>query len=440
MGSSKIIKLGFVGFGTVGQSTFIALERNLCQIKQQMGCELEVVSVAVKDVEKKRDVELGGVRLTDDPFEVVSDPNIDIVVELIGGTEIAHELVSVAIANGKHVVTANKALIANFGDEILLSARNENTLLRFEAAVAGSIPIIKALSESVRGNRIKAVVGIINGTCNFMLSEMAAKQVSFASILSEAQQLGYAEADPSFDVMGTDAGHKLAILSAIAFGTEFQFEKIHIEGIQNVLPEDIAYAKGLGYQVKHLAIAVKTQNGLELRVHPALIPIDHILASVDGVVNAILVDGDLSGPLMFSGAGAGGDATASAVISDIIDVASAAYSGGTGFMALRPEKLSDYPITAFTESVSGYYVRVEAKDRPGVLAEISRVLASFNVSIEAIHQKEAKERASTTVPIIILTGRMAEKAIREVCEILASSDSITGSAICYKVEDFQWAT
>ena len=440
MSSSKIIKLGFVGFGTVGQSTFIALQRNLCEIKKQIGCELEVVSIAVKDLKKKRDVDLNGVALTDDPFEVVLDPNVDIVVELIGGTEIARELVSAAIANGKHVVTANKALIAIFGDEILLSARNEKTLIRFEAAVAGSIPIVKALSESVRGNRIKAVVGIINGTCNFVLSEMATKHVSFASILGEAQRLGYAEADPSFDVMGTDAGHKLAILSAIAFGTEFQFDKIHIEGIQDVLLEDIAYAKELGYQVKHLAIAVKTPSGLELRVHPALIPLDHILASVDGVVNGILVDGDLSGPLMLSGAGAGGDATASAVISDIIDVASAICTGGIKARALRPEKLFDYPITSFTESVSGYYVRVDAKDRPGVLAEISRVLASFNVSIEAIQQKEAREAASAKVPIVILTGRMTESAIREVCEILASSDSIIGGVICYKVEDFQWAT
>jgi homoserine dehydrogenase len=269
---------------------------------------------------------------------------------------------------------------------------------------------------------------------------MATKQVSFASILKEAQRLGYAEADPSFDVMGTDAGHKLAILSAIAFGTEFQFNKIHIEGIQNVLPEDIAYAKGLGYQVKHLALAVKTGKGLELRVHPALIPIDHILASVDGVVNAILVDGDLSGPLMFSGAGAGGDATASAVISDIIDVASAVQTSRARILALRPEKLSSYSISSVIDSVSGYYVRLEAKDEPGVLAEISRVLASFNVSIEAIHQKEAKEGSGATVPIIILTGRMAESAIREVCEIFANSDRILGSVICYKVEDFQWAT
>ena len=440
MSSSKVIRLGFLGFGTVGQSTFIALEQNLRQIKNHIGYELEVVSIAVKDIEKKRDVKHSGVRLTNDPFEVVLDPNIDIVVELIGGTDIARELVTTAIASGKHVVTANKALIAMFGDEILLSAQNEKTLIRFEAAVAGSIPIIKALSESVRGNSIKAVVGIINGTCNFMLSEMATKQVSFASILKEAQRLGYAEADPSFDVMGTDAGHKLAILSAIAFGTEFQFNKIHIEGIQNVLPEDIAYAKGLGYQVKHLALAVKTGKGLELRVHPALIPIDHILASVDGVVNAILVDGDLSGPLMFSGAGAGGDATASAVISDIIDVASAVQTSGARIMALRPEKLSNYSISSVIDSVSGYYVRLEAKDEPGVLAEISRVLASFNVSIEAIHQKEAKEGSGATVPIIILTGRMAESAIREVCEILANSDSILGSVICYKVEDFQWAT
>jgi homoserine dehydrogenase len=438
MGSSKTIKLGFVGFGTVGQSAFVALQRNLTQIKAHMGFQLEIVSVAVKDLEKKRAAKLSGVRLTNDPFDVVLDPNVDIVVELIGGTEIARELVSAAIANGKHVVTANKALIAIFGDEILLSAQNNKTMVRFEAAVAGSIPIVKALSESVRGDNIKAVVGIINGTCNFMLSEMANKQVGFASILKEAQRRGYAEADPSFDVMGTDAGHKLAILSAIAFDTEFQFDKIHIEGIQNVLAEDIAYANGLGYQVKHLALAVKTRKGLELRVHPALIPSHHILASVDGVVNAILVEGDLSGPLMFSGAGAGGDATASAVISDIIDVASALHINGTEAMALRSEKLSDYPISAITESVSGYYVRVEAKDRPGVLAEISRVLASFNVSIEAIHQKEAKEVASTTVPIIILTGRMAESAIREVCEILASSDGIFGSVVCYKVEDFQW--
>lgn len=439
MGSQKSIKLGFLGFGTVGQSTFIALQRNLVEIKKRTGLDFEIVSIAVKDISKDRDIDHGAVKLTSNPFEVVEDPKVDIVVELIGGTEIARELVSAAISNGKHVVTANKALIAVFGDEILSAAQNAKTLVRFEAAVAGSIPVIKVLSESMGGNSIKAVVGIINGTCNFMLTEMTARQVSFESILKEAQRLGYAEADPSFDVLGIDAGHKLAILSAIAFGTVFQFEDIHIEGIQDILLEDITYAESLGYRVKHLAIAVKTEKGLELRVHPALVPSNHILANVDGVVNAVLIDGDLSGPLMVSGAGAGGSATASSVISDILDVSKVLVAGNSAGMPNNPGNLLRYPVCSSGDVVSGYYVRLEANDRPGVLAEISQVLASFNVSIEAIRQQEAKKGVNKTVPIIILTGRMTENAIEKVCEILAGSDSITGGVVRYRVEDFQWA-
>ncbi len=439
MGSQKSIKLGFLGFGTVGQSTFIALQSNLVEIKKRTGLDFEIVSIAVKDISKDRDIDHGAVKLTSDPFEVVEDPKVDIVVELIGGTEIARELVSAAISNGKHVVTANKALIAVFGDEILSAAQNAKTLVRFEAAVAGSIPIIKVLSESMGGNSIKAVVGIINGTCNFMLTEMTARQVSFESILKEAQRLGYAEADPSFDVLGIDTGHKLAILSAIAFGTVFQFEDIHVEGIQDILLEDITYAESLGYRVKHLAIAVKTEKGLELRVHPALVPSNHILANVDGVVNAVLIDGDLSGPLMVSGAGAGGSATASSVISDILDVSKVLVAGNSAGMPYNPGNLLRYPVCSSGDVVSGYYVRLEANDRPGVLAEISQVLASFNVSIEAIRQQEAKKRVNKTVPIIILTGRMTENAIEKVCEILAGSDSITGGVVRYRVEDFQWA-
>ncbi len=406
----KPVKIGLLGLGTVGCGTVAVLERNADEISRRAGRGIRVVAAAARDLSRPRACDLEDVRLTSNPVEVVDDHEVEVVVELMGGTEPARELVLRAIAAGKHVVTANKALIALHGNEIFARAHERGVVVAFEAAVAGGIPIIKALREGLAGNRIDWVAGIINGTGNFILTEMRDHGRDFADVLAEAQSLGYAEADPTFDVEGIDAAHKLCILAAIAFGIPLQFDRIHIEGISRITREDVSFANELGYRIKHLGIARRAEGGFELRVHPTLIPERRLIANVDGVMNAVLVHGDAVGPTLYYGAGAGAEATASAVVADLVDVVRALTADPENrvpHLAFQPGALSDRPILPMTEVRTSFYLRLRACDRPGVLADITRVLGEHSISIEAILQREPDpERGEAT--IIILTHQVRE--------------------------------
>ena len=404
------VKIGLLGLGTVGCGTVAVLERNADEIARRAGRGIRVVAAAARDLSRPRACDLENVRLTTNPVEVVDDPEVEVVVELMGGTDPARELVLRAIAAGKHVVTANKALIALHGNEIFARAHERGVVVAFEAAVAGGIPIIKALREGLAGNRIDWVAGIINGTGTFILTEMRDHGRDFSDVLAEAQSLGYAEADPTFDVEGIDAAHKLCILAAIAFGIPLQFDRIHIEGISRITREDVAFASELGYRIKHLGIARRAEAGFELRVHPTLIPERRLIANVDGVMNAVLVHGDAVGPTLYYGAGAGAEATASAVVADLVDVVRALTADPENrvpHLAFQPGALSDQPILPMTEVRTSFYLRLRACDRPGVLADITRVLGQHSISIEAILQREPDpERGEAT--IIILTHQVRE--------------------------------
>ena len=420
----KPVKIGLLGLGTVGCGTVQVLERNGSEISRRAGRGISVVAAAVRDLDRERGCDLNGIRLTDDPATVVDDPEVDVVVELMGGIEPARNLVLQAIARGKHVVTANKALIALHGNEIFERAQERGVVVAFEAAVAGGIPIIKALREGLAGNRIDWVAGIINGTGNFILTEMRDHGRDFEDVLAEAQRLGYAEADPTFDVEGIDAAHKLCILAAIAFGIPLQFERIHVEGISGITREDVTFAGELGYRIKHLGIARRAEGGFELRVHPTLIPERRLIANVDGVMNAVLVMGDAVGPTLYYGAGAGAEATASAVVADLVDVVRAFTADPENrvpHLAFQPGALSDLPILPMAEVRTSFYLRLRAHDRPGVLADITRVLGAHSISIEAILQREPDpERGEAT--IIILTHQVREGDMqRAVDEIEALS-------------------
>jgi homoserine dehydrogenase len=366
--------------------------------------------------------------LTTDPFEIVNDPDIDVVVELMGGYEPAKQLVLTAIANGKHVVTANKALIALHGNEIFAAASKQGVMVLFEAAVAGGIPIIKAIREGLSGNRIKWLAGIINGTGNFILSEMRDKGRDFADVLQEAQALGYAEADPTFDVEGIDAGHKLTILASIAFGIPLQFDKVYTEGITQITRADVEYAEALGYRIKHLGIARNTEQGIELRVHPTLIPKRRLIANVDGVMNAVLVCGDAVGPTLFYGAGAGAEPTASAVVADLVDVVRAMTSDPENrvpHLAFQPDAIVELPILPADEIKTAYYLRLTAEDKPGVLADVSRILATHQISIEALIQKEPLA-GETSVPIIMLTQLTLEREMNAAIAEIEALATVSG--------------
>ncbi len=420
----KPVKIGLLGLGTVGCGTVQVLERNGSEISRRAGRGISVVAAAVRDLDRERGCDLNGIRLTDDPATVVDDPEVDVVVELMGGIEPARNLVLQAIARGKHVVTANKALIALHGNEIFERAQERGVVVAFEAAVAGGIPIIKALREGLAGNRIDWVAGIINGTGNFILTEIRDHGRDFEDVLAEAQRLGYAEADPTFDVEGIDAAHKLCILAAIAFGIPLQFERIHVEGISGITREDVTFAGELGYRIKHLGIARRAEGGFELRVHPTLIPERRLIANVDGVMNAVLVMGDAVGPTLYYGAGAGAEATASAVVADLVDVVRAFTADPENrvpHLAFQPGALSDLPILPMAEVRTSFYLRLRAHDRPGVLADITRVLGAHSISIEAILQREPDpERGEAT--IIILTHQVREGDMqRAVDEIEALS-------------------
>ncbi|QSA95682.1 homoserine dehydrogenase [Methylococcus sp. EFPC2] len=421
----KPVKVGLLGLGTVGGGTVNVLRRNAGEITRRAGREILVTHASARDLSRPRICDTHDIKLSTDPYEIVNDPEVEIVVELIGGEHPAKELILTALENGKHVVTANKALIAKHGNEIFAKASEKGLMVAFEPAVAGGIPIIKALREGLTGNKIEWLAGIINGTCNYILTEMRDKGRDFADVLKEAQALGYAEADPTFDVEGVDAAHKLTILASIAFGIPLQFDKVYIEGISGVTQLDVAYAETLGYRIKLLGIARRTEKGIELRVHPTLIPARRLIANVDGVKNAVLVEGDAVGPTLYYGAGAGADPTASAVVADIVDVVRTLTSDPENrvpHLAFQPSAISDIPVLPIEEVETAYYLRLSAEDKPGVLADITRILAQHQISIEALIQKEPLT-GETHIPIILLTHKVQERelnaAIAEI-EALAS--------------------
>lgn len=433
----KVMNVGLLGIGTVGGGTFNVLNRNAQEITRRTGRPIQITHVADRNVEAARLVVNGAAKVTDDAFAVVNDPNIDVVVELIGGYTIAKELVLKAIANKKHVVTANKALIALHGNEIFAAAQANNVIVAFEAAVAGGIPIIKALREGLGANRIEWVAGIINGTTNFILTEMREKGLAFSDVLGEAQRLGYAEADPTFDVEGIDAAHKLTIMSAIAFGMPMKFEQAYTEGITKLQQVDIKYAEELGYRVKLLGITKRTDKGVELRVHPTLIPEKRLVANVNGAMNAVVVKGDAVGPTLYYGAGAGAEPTASAVVADLMDVARLMDADNVHrvpYLAFQPDQVQDLAILPIDEVQSAYYLRLRASDKPGVLADVTKILGDRNISIDAMMQKEPDEN-ETEADIVILTHITVEKNMNQAIAAIEALVAIVGKVMRIRMEE-----
>jgi homoserine dehydrogenase len=432
----KPVRIGLLGLGTVGCGTVNVLSRNREEITRRAGRDIAIVQAAARDPRKTRTCSTAGIEIVAAAETVVRNSDVDVVVELIGGYEPARTLVLEAIAQGKHVVTANKALIALHGNEIFAAAQKKGVMVAFEAAVAGGIPIIKALREGLAGNRIEWIAGIINGTSNFILTEMRDKGAEFADVLKEAQRLGYAEADPTFDVEGIDAAHKLTILAAIAFGIPLQFKKVYTEGITRITRADVAYAEQLGYRLKLLGIARRTNGAVELRVHPTLIPERRLIANVDGAMNAVLIKGDAVGPTLFYGAGAGAEPTASAVVADLVDVVRTLTADPTNrvpHLAFQPDAIADLPILPMEQVQTSYYLRMHAQDRPGVLADVTRILGDLGISIEAILQKEPAE-GENVVPIIILTQRVVEKNMNQAIARIEALDSISGQVARIRLE------
>jgi homoserine dehydrogenase len=432
----KPINVGLLGLGTVGGGTLTVLRRNAEEITRRAGREIRVTMAAVRNLDKAKAI-AGDLTLTTDANDVVNHPDIDIVVELIGGYSPAKELVLKAIANGKHVVTANKALLAVHGTEIFKAAQEKGVMVAFEAAVAGGIPIIKALREGLTANRIEWIAGIINGTTNFILTEMRDKGLAFDTVLAEAQRLGYAEADPTFDIEGVDAAHKLTIMAAIGFGIPMQFDKAYTEGISKLTKEDIAYAEELGYRIKLLGITKRTDKGIELRVHPTLIPAKRLIANVEGVMNAVLVKGDAVGATLYYGRGAGAEPTASAVVADLVDVTrmhTADPEHRVPHLAFQPDALSDAPVLPIDEVRTAYYLRLKAFDKPGVLADVTRILADLDISIDAMIQKEPAE-GEELVDVIILTHQAVEKAVNQAIAKIEGLSSISGKITKIRMEE-----
>jgi homoserine dehydrogenase len=424
----KPVKVGVLGLGTVGGGTVNVLKRNAAEIARRAGREIIITRASAKDLNKQRICDTQGIDLTADPYEIIDDPEIEIILELIGGAGPVKDMVLKAIENGKHVVTANKSLIALHGNEIFAKASEKGVIVAFEAAVAGGIPIIKAIREGLSGNQIEWLAGIINGTGNFILTEMRDKGRDFADVLAEAQALGYAEADPTFDVEGIDAGHKLTILASIAFGIPLQFDKVFTEGITKITRTDVEYAEQLGYRIKHLGIARRTPEGIELRVHPTLIPERRLIANVDGVMNAVLVKGDAVGATLYYGAGAGAEPTASSVVADVIDVVRALTSDPENrvpHLAFQANALADIPVLSAEQFKTAYYLRLHAEDKPGVLAEVTRILAEHQISIEAISQKVPLKN-ETSVPIIILTQVTLEKEMNAAIAEIEALKTVSG--------------
>ena len=433
----KPIKVGLLGIGTVGAGTFTVLKRNQEEIRRRAGREIEIAMVADLDTERAKAIVGSSVVVVKDAHQIVDNPDIDIIIELIGGYGIARELVMKAIANGKHVVTANKALLATHGTEIFRAAQERGVMVAFEAAVAGGIPIIKALREGLTANRIQWIAGIINGTTNFILSEMRDKGLDFDVVLKEAQRLGYAEADPTFDIEGVDAAHKATIMSAIAFGIPVQFDKAHVEGITNLQASDIRYAEKLGYRIKLLGITKRVANGIELRVHPTLIPTNRLIANVEGAMNAVLVQGDAVGATLYYGKGAGAEPTASAVIADLVDItrlATADPEHRVPYLAFQPNEMSDTPILPMSEITTSYYLRICVADKLGVMADITRILADGAISIDAMLQKEPA-KGETQTDIIILTHQTQEKHVDRAIAAIEALSTVVAKVTRIRLEE-----
>jgi len=444
--SMKPLQVGLLGMGTVGRGTWTVLRRNEEEITRRAGRPIRITWIATRTLDRAREATRGSkdVQLTTDPEKVIDHPDVDIVVELIGGIELAKSYVLRAIANGKHVVTANKALLARHGNEIFAAAQKKGVMVAFEAAVAGGIPIIKALREGLTANRIEWIAGIINGTSNFILSEMRATGAPFATVLAEAQARGYAEADPTFDVEGIDAAHKLAIMSAIAFGVPMQLDKVYTEGITRLTREDIRYAEELGYRIKLLGITRRASvegnaggEGIELRVHPTLVPTRRLIANVEGAMNAVLVKGDAVGATLYYGPGAGAEPTASAVIADLVDVTrmhTADPEHRVPHLAFQPDQLSNIPFLPMGEVRTSYYLRMRVLDRPGVLADITRILADREISIEAMIQKEPPEGEDRT-DIILLTHLSIERQVVDAIAKIESLPTVDGKVVRIRMEE-----
>ncbi|KPC53209.1 homoserine dehydrogenase [Amantichitinum ursilacus] len=433
----KAIHVGLCGVGTVGGGTAAVLKRNAEEIARRAGRPIVIKIAASRDLERARTVCGPDIEVVADVMTVADHPDVDIVVELIGGTTIAKDLVLRAIENGKHVVTANKKLIAEYGNEIFARAQEKGVMVSFEAAVAGGIPVIKALREGLTANRIEWIAGIINGTSNFILTEMRDKGMSFAAALADAQRLGYAEADPTFDIEGHDAAHKLTIMSAIAFGIPVQFEKAYLEGISKLDALDIKYASELGYRIKLLGVTRRRENGIELRVAPTLIPHKRLIANVDGVMNAVLVKGDAVGATLYYGPGAGAEPTASAVIADLVDVtrlATADPENRVPHLAFQPSAIANLPILPIDDVETCYYLRMDANDKPGVLADVTRILAEANISVDSMLQKPAAEQVDGRADIIILTHLAVERHVNEALARIEALDSITGHVVKLRLE------
>ncbi len=433
----KPIKVGLLGIGTVGSGVFHVLQRNQQEIMRRAGRGIEITMIAARNTERARKICGDTIQVVAQASEVVNNPEIDIVVELIGGYETARELVLQAIANGKHVVTANKALLAIHGNEIFKAAQEKGVMVAFEAAVAGGIPIIKALREGLTANRIEWIAGIINGTTNFILSEMRDKGLSFQEVLKQAQELGYAEADPTFDIEGVDAAHKATIMASIAYGIPMQFDKAYVEGITQLEAVDIQFAEELGYRIKLLGIAKRVAEGVELRVHPTLVPAKRLIANVEGAMNAVLVQSDAVGTTLYYGKGAGSEPTASSVIADLVDVtrlATADPEHRVPHLAFQPGAISNLPILPIEEVTTSYYLRMHVEDRPGVLADVTRILADLTISIDAMLQKEPGDGATRT-DIIILTHQTKEKHIIAAIEKIEQLATVSGKVTKLRLEE-----
>lgn len=431
------VKVGLIGLGTVGQGVVRLLKNNAEEIARRVGRPVIITQASARDLTRKRDCDLNGITVVSDPMTIARDGDVDLVVELIGGKDAARELILAAIARGKHVVTANKSLLAEEGNVIFAAAREKGVMVAFEAAVAGGIPVIKAIREGMAGNRIESLAGIINGTGNYILTQMSEKGESFAHALKQAQKLGYAEADPTFDVEGIDAAHKLTILAAIAFGMPLSFKGVNIEGITKVTPQDITIAQALGYRIKHLGIAKRGEQGVELRVQPTLIPENRLLAKVDGVLNSVLLKGNAVGQVGFYGRGAGGDATASAVVADLVDAARLLSADQRHFvpsLAFQPDAVQELPLLPIEDVHSAHYLRLRVADEPGVLSRITAILAEHDISVEAILQREPREEEDATLAII--TSVVREQKFNEALATMQKLPFVRAGVSRFRVEHF----
>ncbi|TXH04116.1 MAG: homoserine dehydrogenase [Nevskiaceae bacterium] len=431
------IRVGLIGLGTVGQGVVRLLKNNAAEIARRVGQPVAVTHASARDLTRKRDCNLDGVTVVSDPMTIARDVDVDVVVELIGGKDVARDVILAAVARGKHVVTANKSLLAEDGNTIFAAARDKGVMVAFEAAVAGGIPVIKAIREGLAGNRIESLAGIINGTSNYILTQMTEKGESFAQALKQAQKLGYAEADPTFDVEGIDAAHKLTILAAIAFGMPLSFAGVNIQGITKVTPQDIAIAQALGYRIKHLGIAKRGEQGVELRVQPTFIPENRLLAKVDGVLNSVLLKGNAVGQVGFYGRGAGGDATASAVVADLVDTARLLSAPARHFvpaLAFQPEAVQELPLLPIADVQSAHYLRLRVADEPGVLSRITAILAAHDISVEAILQREPREEEDATLAII--TSVVAEQRFNAALAEMQKLPFVRAGASRFRVEHF----